>query len=111
MIIRNTCANSTFRRKVREAVNAEPGFRLTSDPSWNCGEDIRIEIGTVNAPFIVITKLTAEGFDLHLRMTKTDLDITEIEEMKFWMASVDKIASRLYQLVEDFHPLLSRFSE
>ena len=110
MIIRNTRANSTFTRKVREAVNAEPGFRLTTDPSWNCGEDIRIEIGTVNAPFIVITKLTTEDFDLHIRMTKTELDIIEIEEMKFLMASVEKIASRLYQLVEEYKPALSRFS-
>lgn len=110
MIIKNTRANSAFTRKVREAVNAEPGFRLTTDPSWNCGEDIRIEVGTVNSPFIIITKLTADGFDLHIRMTKTDLDIIEIEEMKFLMASVDKIASRLYQLVEEYKPALSRFS-
>lgn len=111
MIIKNNPENRMLARKAREAINEEAGFRALIDKDWNCGEDIRIEIGTVNKPFIVITNLSAEGFDLYIRMTKTDLDIIEIEEMKYLMASVDKIASRLYQLVEDYKPALSRFSE
>lgn len=111
MIIKNTPANSTFARKAREAINLYPGFRALIDRGWNCGADIRIEVGTVNAPFIVITDLTADGFDLHIRMTQTELDIVEIEEMKFRVASLDKIASRLYQLVEDLKPTLSASAE
>lgn len=108
MIIKSTPANSTFARKAREAINLEPGFRAIIDRGWNCGADIRIEVGTVNAPFIVITKLTPEiRVELHIRMTKTELDIIEVEEMKFRMESVDKIAARLQRLVEEYRPVLS----
>ena len=107
MIIKNTLENSSFIRMAREAINVETGFRAMVDREWNCGRDIRIEVGTVNAPFIVITNLTAEdGFDLHARMTKTELDIIEIEEMKYRMESLDRIASRLYHLVEEYQPVI-----
>ena len=111
MIIKNTPANRTLARKACEAINADTGFRAIIDLDWNCGEDIRIEIGTVNCPFIVIVSLDENGFDLHLQMTKTDLDIIEIEEMKYRMESLDKIASRLYQLVEEYRPVLYTTSE
>jgi len=105
MIIKNTPENSTFTRKAREAINQETGLRAMMDREWNCGRDIRIEVGTVNAPFIVITNLTAEdSFDLHARMTKTELDIIEIEEMKYRMESLDRITSRLYHLVKEYGP-------
>ena len=111
MIIKNTPANRTFTRKAREAINAETCFRAIVARDWNCGADIRIEIGTVNASFIVITELTTDGSDLRRHMTKTELDIIEIEEMKYRMESLDKIASRLYQLVEECRPVLSTTSE
>ena len=107
MIIKNTPANRTLVRKAREAINAETGFRAIVDREWNCGADIRIEVGTVNAPFIVVTTLSADGFDLHIRMTQTEQDIIKIEEMKFRMESLDKIASRLYQLLGEHRPALS----
>ena len=106
MIIKNTPENSTFTRKAREAINQEAGFRALNDREWNCGANIRIEVGTVNAPFIVVTELTAEGFDLHARMTQTELDIIEIEEMKYRMESLDRITSRLYHLVEKYEPII-----
>lgn len=105
MIIKNTPANSTLTRKAREAINEETGFRAIIDREWNCGADIRIEVGTVNAPFIVITSLTDNGFDLHIRMTKTDLDIIEIEEMKNLLDSLDKIEGRFQRLVEEYKPV------
>ena len=105
MIIKNKPDNGTFTRKAQEAINQEAGLRSLGDRDWNGGRDIRIEVGTVNAPFIVITNLTAEeGFDLHARMTQTELDIIEIEEMKYRMESLDRITSRLYHLVEEFRP-------
>lgn len=110
MIIKNTPENSTFTRKAREVINQETGFRAILDREWNCGRDIRIEVGTVNAPFIVTTNLTAEdSFALHVRMTKIELDITEIEEMKYRMESLDRITSHLYHLVEEYRPVLNSY--
>ena len=104
MIIKNTPENRKLARKAREAIDVETGFRAIVDRDWNCGEDIRIEIGTVNCPFIVIATLDAHGIDIHLRMTKTELDIVDIAEMRYRLESIDKIAARLQELVEELEP-------
>ena len=104
LIIKNTPENRTLARKAREAIDVETGFRAIFDRDWNCGADIRIEIATVNAPFIVIAALDAHGIDIHLRMTKTELDIVDIAEMRYRLESIDKIAARLQELVEELEP-------
>jgi len=106
MIIRNTPGNRTLARKAREAITAETGFKAVIDTEWNCGADIRIEIGTVNMPFIVMTSIEDGVFHLNVRMQPATLDEVDILEMKYRLDSVDKIASRLQKLVEELKPTI-----
>lgn len=105
MIIKNTINNATFARKVRKVIDAEPGFKAVIDKDWNCGADIRIEIATSNAPFIVMTTI-AEESRVKLRMLPADLDEVDILNLKHRLDSVDKIAERIQRLVEQYKPNL-----
>ena len=93
MIIRNNAANRRLVNQLRDIVDAETGFRSHIDRTWNCGKDIRFEIGVVgmDAPFITVTDLDADGsFQISLRMQLTEVPI--------WKPGKFPLAMRMYPM-------------
>ena len=107
MIIRNNAANRRLVNQMRDIVEAETGFRSHIDKTWNCGKDIRFEIGVVgmDAPFITITDLDADGsFQISLRMQLTEVPMDRIWEVACRMDSVSTLRNRIGALVADARP-------
>ena len=103
MIFKNNPHNATLARKFNRAIGQAYRFEPMVDKDWNCGKDIRVEVSTVNQPFVVLAELTDENkIDLIIRMTKTMLDPEEIEELKYSLECLGRLNIRLNQILEDF---------
>ena len=102
MIMKNTPSNLALVRKLCKAVNSEVGFRAIVDRDWNCGEEIRFEIGVLQGThFLVITNFTLDsGFQMTIRMREKELAMADVLELKDRLESVDKINSRLEGLLK-----------
>ena len=102
MVFKNTAANRKLARKMEEAVKQYPGYKAIVDRNWNCGQDIRFEIGTsyaLHAPFTVQTFCNDTGyFEIKLRMLQTELDSIEMLELKHWLEEL----APLTQLLRDY---------
>ena len=86
MVFKNTPANLKLARKMEQAVKRYPGYTAIIDRTWNCGQDIRFEIGTccaLQVPFTVQTFCNDTGyFEIKLRMRKDEFDSTDMLELK-----------------------------
>lgn len=114
MVFRNTPANKWLARKLAMAVRKQPGFTPIVDLKWNCGEDIRFEIGTsyaLHCPFTVQTFCTDAGyFGIKVRMRKTELDATEVIELKNWMTDLESITAEFTELIAEAKPQRSKYA-
>ena len=114
MIIRNNAANRRLVNQMRDIVEVETGFRAHIDKTWNCGKDIRFEIGVVgmDAPFITVTDLDADGsFQISLRMQLTDVSMDRIWELACRLESVDTLRNRLGTMVAQARPEPSYYAK
>ena len=114
MVFRNTPANRQLAKRMEAIVNRCPGFTPFIDRGWNCGEDIRFEIGTsaaLNCPFTVQTFCTDAGyFGIKARMRQIELDATEVIELKNWMADLETITSALTECIAEAKPQRSKYA-
>lgn len=114
MILRNNAANRRLVNQLRDVVDAETGFRSSIDRTWNCGKDIRFEIGVVgmDAPFITVTDVDADGrFHISLRMQLTEVPMDRIWEVACRMDSVETLRNRIGALVGEARPEPSYYAK
>ena len=115
MIFRNTPANLRLARRMEQTVNAHTGFHAVVSRNWNCGEDVRFEIGTshaLNIPFIVSTFFSEDGsFEFKVRMIKTALDSAEIIALKTRLADLESIGAALKKYIAEAKPERSSFDD
>ena len=114
MVFRNNPANKRLARKLAMAVRKYPGFTPIVDLKWNCGEDIRFEIGTsyaLHCPFTVSTFCTDTGrFEIKARMHQTELNSTELAEMKHWMDDLQAINATFTEYIAEAKPENSKYA-
>ena len=111
MIIRNTPANRRLVNQMRDIVEAETGFRAHIDKTWNCGEDIRFEIGCVgtDTPLIVSTCVHEDGnFEILTRLLKQKFDAGETWLLACRLNSITDMRNRIGVLTAQARPELSR---
>ena len=108
MVFRNTQSNQLLVQRLTEAVNQHPGYRANVDLNWNCGKDIRFEIGTSHemcCPFTVGTSCTDAGhFGIKVRMLQTELNGQGIQDLKAWLEDLEPIADALTELIREAKP-------
>ena len=113
MIIKNTAENKRLVRKLRGIVNAEPGFRATVDCTWNCGADIRFEIGSVgwDAPLIVSTCVHPEGrFEIRVRLlVRGSMDAEQTRNLASLLQGVESMRSQIEEATLRAKPALSDY--
>ena len=104
MILANTAANRSLVRAMAKAIDGEVGYRAFVDWHWNCGEDIRLEIGTVDilhCPYVVSSWMTSEGnVEIKLRMLKLDCWTREVTDWRDWLSRLDGLVEKLNSLHE-----------
>lgn len=108
MVFKNTPANLKLAKKMEQAVKRYPGYTTIVDRTWNCGQDIRFEIGTccaLHIPFTVQTFCTDAGhFEIKLRMQQTELDSTEVLELKHWLEELNPLVALLREYIAEAKP-------
>ena len=108
MVFKNTPANIKLAGKMEQAVRRYPGYTAIVDRSWNCGQDIRFEIGTccaLQVPFTVQTFCNDTGyFEIKLRMLQTELDSIEMLELKHWLEELAPLTQLLRDYIEEAKP-------
>ena len=108
MVFKNTAANRKLARKMEEAVKQYPGYKAIVDRNWNCGQDIRFEIGTsyaLHAPFTVQTFCNDTGcFEIKLRMRKDEFDSTGMLELKHWLEVLEPLTALLKEYIAEAKP-------
>ncbi len=108
MVYKNTPANLKLAKKMELAVKRYPGYTPIVDRTWNCGQDIRFEIGTCCAlqiPFTVSTYCTDTGyFEIKLRMRKDQFDSIEMLELKHWLEVLEPLTALLKEYIAEAKP-------
>ena len=108
MIIKNTPANRSLVRKMRNAVNACVDFRAEVDFTWNCKADIRFEIASIGmeAPLIVSTCLHEDGhLEITTRLLVKQLNAYETMRLGNLLLDVDRMTARLEELAIEYAPI------
>ena len=110
MIIRNTPANRKLVNQMRDIVDSETGFAAHIDKGWNCGQDIRFEIGTKgDVPLIVSTCVHEDGrFEILTRLQPAKLDDFGTWQMACRLESVYSMRNRIGVLTAEAKPELSQ---
>ena len=110
MVIKNTLENKRIAKKMAEHVH-DYGFHANVDYTWNCGADIRFEIGTselMDDPFIVSTWCLEGGsFGYKVRFIKTAFEGSEIESLYYRMQELSELLERLSAFAHFAKPELS----
>ena len=108
MVFKNTPDNLKLAKKMALAVKRYPGYTAIVDRTWNCGKDIRFEIGTccaLHIPFAVQTFCTDTGyFEIKLRMHKDEFDSIEMLELKHWLEVLESLTSQLKEYIAEAKP-------
>lgn len=108
MVFKSTPANLNLAKKMEQAVKRFPGFTAIVDRAWNCGKDIRFEIGTccaLQVPFTVSTFCTDAGcFEIKLRMRKDEFDSIEALELKHWLEVLSPLTELLREYIAEAKP-------
>ena len=104
MILANTAANRALVRAMAKEIEATAGYVAIVTWNWNCGTEIRIEIGTsdiLRCPYIISSWISEGKVGVKIRMLETTCTTDELIWWKDWISHLTELIDRLnYRLIE-----------